>query len=108
MGEFPGAPYAKRHNDRRGNAVLEQDMYGSDFWKNLADAISATATDSHIDRLIDMIGAVVPQNLITVTRYSATRKPDSGPTSVPSNWRPRRPSAPIRGWCGTGTSCGAT
>jgi DNA-binding CsgD family transcriptional regulator len=51
-------------------------MYGTEFWKTLADAISATATDNHVDRLIDMIGAVVPQDLITVTRYSATRRPE--------------------------------
>lgn len=51
-------------------------MSGDGFWKTLAQAISATGTDRHVDRLIDMIGAVVPQNLITVTRYSATRKPE--------------------------------
>ena len=56
--------------------MLDQDMQGDEFWKTLADAISATATDNHVDRLIDMIGAVVPQDLITVTRYSATRKPE--------------------------------
>jgi DNA-binding CsgD family transcriptional regulator len=56
--------------------VLDELMSGDGFWKILAQAISATGTDRHVDRLIDMIGAVVPQNLITVTRYSATRKPE--------------------------------
>jgi DNA-binding CsgD family transcriptional regulator len=51
-------------------------MSGNEFWKVLTEAITATGTDSHVDRLIDMIGAVVPQDLITVTRYSATRKPE--------------------------------
>jgi DNA-binding CsgD family transcriptional regulator len=56
--------------------VLNDAMGGKDFWVILADAISATATEDHVDRLIDMIGSVVPQDLITVTRYSATRKPE--------------------------------
>lgn len=56
--------------------MLDELMSGDGFWKILAQAISATGTDRHVDRLIDMIGAVVPQNLITVTRYSATRKPE--------------------------------
>jgi DNA-binding CsgD family transcriptional regulator len=51
-------------------------MSGNDFWKILAGAIVATGTDNHVDRLIDMIGAVVPHDLITVTRYSASRKPE--------------------------------
>lgn len=56
--------------------MLDNDMSGKDFWTALADAIGATGTDIHVDRLIDMIGAVVPPDLVTVTRYSATRKPE--------------------------------
>ncbi|WP_173512092.1 helix-turn-helix transcriptional regulator [Sinorhizobium psoraleae] len=51
-------------------------MNSNGFWKTLADAIAATGTDSHVDRLIDMIGSSVPQDLVTVVRYSVTRKPE--------------------------------
>lgn len=56
--------------------MVDEHMSGDVFWNILAQAISATGTDRHVDRLIDMVGAVVPQNLITVTRYSATRRPE--------------------------------
>jgi DNA-binding CsgD family transcriptional regulator len=47
-----------------------------DFWQNLAEAILATGSQDHIDRLIDVVGSLVAHDLITVTRYSATRKPE--------------------------------
>ncbi len=46
------------------------------IWEPLARAIAATGTDDHIDRLIDLIGADVPHDLVTVTRYSATKIPE--------------------------------
>ncbi len=46
------------------------------IWHPLARAIVATGTDEHVDRLIDLIGAGVPHDLVTVTRYSATSKPE--------------------------------
>lgn len=55
--------------------MLDQSMR-ADFWQTLAAAIAATGTDDHVDRLIDMIGAVASPDLITVTRYSATRRPE--------------------------------
>jgi DNA-binding CsgD family transcriptional regulator len=58
---------------RRGDGEW---MQKSDFWQSLANAIEATGTEQHIDRLIDTIGALVPHDLVTVTRYSATRKPE--------------------------------
>jgi DNA-binding CsgD family transcriptional regulator len=48
----------------------------ADFWQSLAEAIAATGTENHVDRLIDVIGALVAHDLITVTRYSATHKPE--------------------------------
>src|SRR5690606_30436843 len=45
-------------------------------WRPLADAISATGTDEHVDRLIDVVASAVPHDLVTVTRYSATRMPE--------------------------------
>lgn len=46
------------------------------IWEPLARAIAATGTETHVDRLIDLIGADIAHDLVTVTRYSATRKPE--------------------------------
>lgn len=46
------------------------------IWQPLARAIASTGTDEHVDRLIDLIGADIPHDLVTVTRYSATRMPE--------------------------------
>lgn len=51
-------------------------MRMSKIWDPLASAIAASGTQDHVDRLIDLIGADVPHDLITVTRYSATRMPE--------------------------------
>lgn len=45
-------------------------------WEPLATAIAATGTERHVDCLIDLIGADIPHDLVTVTRYSATRMPE--------------------------------
>jgi DNA-binding CsgD family transcriptional regulator len=42
----------------------------------LVRAISGTGSEDHVDRLIDLIGEVVPQDLVTVTRYSTTQRPE--------------------------------
>ena len=44
-------------------------------WNALAAAIGGAGTEGHIDRLIDLIGADIEHDLVTVTRYSATRTP---------------------------------
>ncbi|MBX3598185.1 MAG: helix-turn-helix transcriptional regulator [Rhizobiaceae bacterium] len=44
-------------------------------WSALAAAIGAAGTDGHLDLLIDLIGADIDHDLVTVTRYSATRTP---------------------------------
>lgn len=46
------------------------------LWNALARAVAATGTDEHVERLIDLIGADIGHDLVTVTRYSATRKPE--------------------------------
>ena len=51
-------------------------MRAGQIWEQLAKAIAATGTDEHVDRLIDLIGADVPHDLVTVTRYSATSMPE--------------------------------
>ena len=46
------------------------------IWALLARAIAATGSDEHVDRLIDLIGADIHHDLVTVTRYSATKVPE--------------------------------
>lgn len=47
-----------------------------EFWQPLAAAIAAAGTGEHIDRLIDAVCVLAPYDFITVTRYSATQKPE--------------------------------
>jgi DNA-binding CsgD family transcriptional regulator len=42
----------------------------------LTAAISAIGTPDHLDRLIDLIGALVLHDKVTVVRYSATERPE--------------------------------
>ncbi|HEV7252728.1 MAG TPA: LuxR C-terminal-related transcriptional regulator [Mesorhizobium sp.] len=51
-------------------------MRMAENWQTLANAIQATGTGEHLDRMIDLICSLVPYDLITVTRYSATEKPE--------------------------------
>lgn len=51
-------------------------MSKANIWQPLARAIAATGTDEHVDRLIDLIGADIHHDLVTVTRYSATKMPE--------------------------------
>lgn len=51
-------------------------MRKASIWEPLAQAIIATGTEDHIDRLIDLIGADVRHDLVTVTRYSASHMPE--------------------------------
>ncbi len=46
------------------------------IWAPLAKAIAATGTDRHVDCLIDLIGADIDHDLVTVTRYSTTQTPE--------------------------------
>jgi hypothetical protein len=38
------------------------------IWQALARAIAAAGTPDHVDRLIDLIGADIAHDLVTVTR----------------------------------------
>ena len=51
-------------------------MPGEKTWEAMASAVSATGTDEHVDRLIDLISAEVPHDFVTVTRYSTTKIPE--------------------------------
>lgn len=45
-------------------------------WGLAARAIAAAGTGAQLDALIDLIGAEVPHDLVTVTRYSVTAAPE--------------------------------
>lgn len=42
----------------------------------LARAIAGIGSDSHVERMVDLIRELVPQDLVTVTRYSTTQRPE--------------------------------
>jgi DNA-binding CsgD family transcriptional regulator len=42
----------------------------------LAGAIAGIGSDRHVDRMVDLIRELVPQDLVTVTRYSTTQRPE--------------------------------
>ena len=42
----------------------------------LVAAINGVGSDSHVDRLIDLIASLVPHDLVTVVRYSVTERPE--------------------------------
>ena len=46
------------------------------IWAPLAKAIAAAGAHQHVDCLIDLIGADIAHDLVTVTRYSATQTPE--------------------------------
>jgi transposase len=43
--------------------------------KALAGAIAGVGSNTHVDRLVDLISALVPHDLITTVRYSITQRP---------------------------------
>jgi DNA-binding CsgD family transcriptional regulator len=42
----------------------------------LVGAVSVVGSNSHVERLVDLIGTLVPQDLITIVRYSTTQRPE--------------------------------
>jgi DNA-binding CsgD family transcriptional regulator len=42
----------------------------------LARAIAGIGSDSHVECMVDLIRELVPQDLVTVTRYSTTQRPE--------------------------------
>lgn len=46
------------------------------IWQLLAHAMKSAGKDEHLDRLIDLVGADIRHDLVTVTRYSTTRAPE--------------------------------
>jgi DNA-binding CsgD family transcriptional regulator len=42
----------------------------------LARAIAGVGSEQHIERMVDLLRELVPQDLVTVTRYSTTQRPE--------------------------------
>lgn len=59
-----------------GGAMLGERKTDQAVMKALADAISGVGSNTHVERLVDLIGALVPHDLITIVRYSATQRPE--------------------------------
>ncbi len=59
-----------------GGAMLGERKTGQAAMKALAGAIAGVGSNSHVERLVDLIGALVPHDLITIVRYSATQRPE--------------------------------
>ena len=55
--------------------MLDRSTNGGRVIAALAGAIEGTTTPGHLDRLIDLVGEIVPHDLVTVTRYSVTDRP---------------------------------
>ena len=45
-------------------------------YRALARAIDGIGSDQHVERLVDLIRELVPHDLVTVTRYSMTQRPE--------------------------------
>ena len=59
-----------------GGAMLGEKTANRAVLKAFAEAIGGVGSDDHVDRLVDLIGELVPHDLITVVRYSATQRPE--------------------------------
>ena len=59
-----------------GGAMLGERKTDQAATKALAGAIAGVGSNSHVERLVDLIGALVPHDLITIVRYSATQRPE--------------------------------
>lgn len=46
------------------------------YVEELAAAIASVGTEQHVERLADLVGALVAHDRVTVVRYSATEKPE--------------------------------
>ncbi|MFN4140387.1 helix-turn-helix transcriptional regulator [Aestuariivirga sp.] len=46
------------------------------FLGALAAAIEGVGSERHVERLVDLVGALVPHDLVTVVRYSVSERPE--------------------------------
>lgn len=56
--------------------MLDERKSGQGVMKAIAAAVAGVGSNSHVDRLVDLIGTLVPHDLITIVRYSATQRPE--------------------------------
>lgn len=56
--------------------MLGESAANSAVLRALARAIEGAGSEGHVDRLIDVIGALVKHDRVTVVRYSATQRPE--------------------------------
>jgi DNA-binding CsgD family transcriptional regulator len=59
-----------------GGAMLGERKTDQAAMKALAGAIAGVGSNSHVERLVDLIGTLVPHDLITIVRYSVTQRPE--------------------------------
>lgn len=59
-----------------GGGMPVERSTGDGLQKTLAASIEAIGTDLHIERLIDLVGALVRHDRVTVVRYSVTQRPE--------------------------------
>ncbi len=57
-------------------AVLGESAVDRRITDALARAIAGIGSDQHVERMVDLIRELVPQDLVTVTRYSTTQRPE--------------------------------
>jgi DNA-binding CsgD family transcriptional regulator len=56
--------------------VLGESVPNPPVLRALAAAIDGIGSDRHVDRLIDLVGALVPHDKVTVVRYSVSERPE--------------------------------
>jgi DNA-binding CsgD family transcriptional regulator len=57
-------------------AVLGESAVDRRITDALARAIAGIGSEQHIERMVDLVRELVPQDLVTVTRYSTTQRPE--------------------------------
>jgi DNA-binding CsgD family transcriptional regulator len=67
------ALYAFGHKE---SWVPQKGQRGGEVLALLARVISGAGSQGHVERLVDVVAALVAHDLVTVTRYSATRRPE--------------------------------
>jgi DNA-binding CsgD family transcriptional regulator len=59
-----------------GEVMLGKKIADRVKMKALAVAIAGVGSSEHVERLVDLIGTLVPHDLMTIVRYSATQRPE--------------------------------
>lgn len=73
---WPGVNWRYVPKGTLGGAMLGERKTDQAVMKALAGAIGGVGSNTHVDRLVDLIGTLVPHDLMTIVRYSATQRPE--------------------------------